>query len=239
MRIAKRLRAKIEAVRAKRPRTLLDHILTHGYVTTQELRDKYGYNHPPRAARDVRECGIPIETFRVTGSDGRSIGAYRLASARGASVAGRQGRAALPRALKLALIAAAGEQCQICGLRADSRYLQVDHRVPYEIGGEPADPESRPQDFMLLCGSCNRAKSWSCEHCPNHRLGRAVRVCRRCYWARPHSYEHIATVPHRRVDLVWAGPAAVARFERLARLADEQDVSVRDLVLRILARSLT
>ena len=22
-------------------------------------------------------------------------------------------------------------------------------------------------EYMLLCGSCNRAKSWSCEHCAN------------------------------------------------------------------------
>lgn len=226
-------------MRAKRPRTVLEHILAHGYVTTQELRDKYGYNHPPRAARDVRECGIPIETFRVTGSDGRSIGAYRLAPTGRASLPGRHGRAALPRALKLTLIAAAGEQCQICGLRAGSRYLQVDHRVPYEIGGEPADPESRPQDFMLLCGSCNRAKSWSCEHCPNRRLGRAVRLCRCCYWARPHSHTHIATAPNRRLDVIWTGPEAVARFEHLAALAREQGVSVRELALQILERFLT
>lgn len=50
--------ARCEAVTAKRPRTVIDHILTHGYVTTEELKEQYGYNHPPRAARDVREQGI-------------------------------------------------------------------------------------------------------------------------------------------------------------------------------------
>ena len=44
-----------EQVTAKRPRTVIDHILKHGQVTTAELRDLYGYDHPPRAARDVRE----------------------------------------------------------------------------------------------------------------------------------------------------------------------------------------
>jgi len=69
---------KCKAVTAKRPRTVIDHILKHGQITTEELKEKYGYNHPPRAARDVKEQGIPLEMFRVTGSDGRKIGAYRF-----------------------------------------------------------------------------------------------------------------------------------------------------------------
>lgn len=66
------------AVTAKRPRTVIDHILKHGSITTEELKEKYGYNHPPRAARDVKEQGIPLEMFRVVGSDGQKIGAYRF-----------------------------------------------------------------------------------------------------------------------------------------------------------------
>jgi len=45
----------ISKITAKRPRTVLDHILKYGYITTEELTQKYGYSHPPRAARDVRE----------------------------------------------------------------------------------------------------------------------------------------------------------------------------------------
>ena len=69
----------LESVEAKRPRTVIDHILEHGYITTEDLKERYGYNHPPRAARDVRELGIPLETFRTTAADGRSIAAYRSA----------------------------------------------------------------------------------------------------------------------------------------------------------------
>src|SRR3970040_1709529 len=65
-------------VTAKRPRTVIQHILKHGHITTQDLKDKYGYNHPPRAVRDVKEHGIPIEMFRVEGSDGRKIAAYKF-----------------------------------------------------------------------------------------------------------------------------------------------------------------
>ena len=63
-------------VTAKRARTVIDHILKHGHITTEELKTKYGYDHPPRAARDVREEGIPLVTTRVQGSTGRKIGAY-------------------------------------------------------------------------------------------------------------------------------------------------------------------
>jgi len=49
------------SVTAKRPKTVIDHILQHGFITTEELKEQYGYNHPPRAVRDVRENGIPID----------------------------------------------------------------------------------------------------------------------------------------------------------------------------------
>ncbi|HAO22511.1 MAG TPA: HNH endonuclease, partial [Desulfobacteraceae bacterium] len=70
--------ALCKSVTAKRPKAVIDHILQYGFVTTEELKEKYGYNHPPRAARDVREHGIPLITFRVTGSDNRKIAAYKF-----------------------------------------------------------------------------------------------------------------------------------------------------------------
>ena len=69
---------KLNSIEAKRPKTVIQHILKHGYVTTEDLEKLYGYQHPPRAARDVRELGIPLVTFRVKSSDGRSIGAYKF-----------------------------------------------------------------------------------------------------------------------------------------------------------------
>lgn len=68
----------LNSVKEKRPRTVIDHILKYGFITTEDLKDKYGYNHPPRAIRDVREHGIPLITYRVEGSDGRKIGAYKF-----------------------------------------------------------------------------------------------------------------------------------------------------------------
>ena len=144
VKIPRALLAKIRQVRAKRPRTVLSHILDHGHITTQELRDVYCYNHPPRAARDVRELGIPLETFRVTGEDGRRIAAYRIAPRPRTADARLKGRRSFPKAFKDALIVRYGPECSICGATLHSRYLQVDHRVPYQVAGDKLRVELRP-----------------------------------------------------------------------------------------------
>lgn len=36
------LLAAIKQVKRKRPRTVLEHILGHGHITTEQLRDLYG-----------------------------------------------------------------------------------------------------------------------------------------------------------------------------------------------------
>jgi hypothetical protein len=49
---------KLKSINAKRAKTVIDHILENGFITTEELKEKYGYNHPPRAVCDVREQDI-------------------------------------------------------------------------------------------------------------------------------------------------------------------------------------
>lgn len=52
--------------------------MENGYISSEEIKNIYGYNHPPRAIRDVREQGIPIETYSVKDNEGRSIAAYKF-----------------------------------------------------------------------------------------------------------------------------------------------------------------
>lgn len=47
----------LRAATGRRSRIVIEHILKHGFITTEELSERYGYGHPPRAARDVREQG--------------------------------------------------------------------------------------------------------------------------------------------------------------------------------------
>jgi hypothetical protein len=152
------------SVTAKRPKAVIDHILQYGFITTEDLKKQYNYSHPPRAARDVREHGIPLETFRVADSDGKRIAAYRFGDISKARFSRLAGRTGLSKQLKDDLIKRYGCQCFIYLEAVDRSELQIDHRVPFEVDGEP---ELTPESFMLLCGSANRAKSWSCEHCEN------------------------------------------------------------------------
>ncbi|MBI3698558.1 MAG: HNH endonuclease [Acidobacteria bacterium] len=224
---------RLHAITAKRARAVIDHIVEHGHVTTEELARKYGYGHPPRGARDVREQGIPLETFFLKDSKGRRMAAYRFADPREVRRGMLGGRKVSSKEFKEALAEANGSKCHICLQPYEDRYLQVDHRVPYEVAGEVSVDERQAQDYMLVCGSCNRAKSWSCEHCTNWIETKETAVCESCYWARPESYTHVATEDVRRLDLVGAGND-VADYDRLKAQAAQAKSLLPDFVREIL-----
>jgi hypothetical protein len=69
---------RLGSISAKRARTVTDHILKYGQISTDDLKKTYGYIHPPRAIQDVRDNGIPIERFNVRDEDGKTIAAYRF-----------------------------------------------------------------------------------------------------------------------------------------------------------------
>ena len=223
----------LRSITAKRAKTVIDHIIEHGHVTTEELRDLYGYNHPPRGARDVREQGIPLITFRVEGSDGRSIGAYRFGDPAEQRAVQLSGRTAFSARIKSALIESFGVRCNLYLETFLERELQIDHRIPFEIIGDTALSEN-PEDYMLLCPSANRAKSWSCEHCDNWKE-RDADVCRSCYWAFPEQYTHVAKREIRRLDIIWSGEE-ISDYNELSEAAREAIEELPDFVKSVLRR---
>ena len=224
-------------VTAKRPRTVIEHILKHGFITTQQLKDRYGYNHPPRAVRDVKENGIPIEMFRVEGTDGRKIAAYRFGDYKKARFGKFAGRTAFTKELRRHLVRLNGARCAIYLEPFDERDLQIDHRIPFEVSGDQPEEGSKAADFMLLCGSANRAKSWSCEHCANWRAQKEPHICRSCYWAYPDNYSHIAMRPLRRLDLMWTGNE-VQSYEQLKKKSEELQQTMPAYVKRVIEKNL-
>lgn len=228
---------KCKAVTAKRPRMVIDHILKHGYITTEEIKEKYGYNHPPRAARDVKEQGIPLEMFRVTGSDGRKIGAYRFGDPGKTRFSKLTGRTAFAKQLKARLIGLQGRRCAIYLEDFEDRLLQIDHRIPFEVIGDDATKMEDPNSYMLLCGSANRAKSWSCEHCVNWQEMKKPEICRRCYWAYPEDYDHIAMRQARRVDIMWSGEEVLV-YDRLKRRTMELQKDIPRYIKEIIEKNL-
>jgi hypothetical protein len=116
----------------------------------------------------------------------------------------------------------------------EERELQIDHRIPFEVDGEP---ELEPGNFMLLCGSANRAKSWSCEHCQNWDSLKDKSICLSCYWAYPENYNHIAMQQVRRIDLIWKGDE-IEIYERLQQQAISLNKEIPELVKEIIAREI-
>lgn len=225
-----------EKVTAKRARVVIDHILQHGGVTTDELQD-IGYTHPPRAARDVREQGIPLETYRVRSEKtGRMIGAYRFADPseiKGGRIGGRR---AFSKAFKEALIDRYGSADTITGERMDPRYLQIDHRIPYEVAGDDAGVDLDVEDYMLLDASNQRAKSWSCEHCENWQNIHDPAICGSCYWAFPEDYRHVAMHEERRVDVVWQGQET-RLYDAAKQAADAEGLTPAEFIKRLVRRA--
>jgi hypothetical protein len=227
---------QLSAVTNKRARVVIDHILEHGYVTTEELEKIYGYNHPPRAARDVREQGIPLDTFKVTNNQGRKIAAYRFGELSGRRAL--SGRRLIPKKVKQQLMNYSGSKCYICLISFEANELQVDHRVPYEIAGDFEDPKNHFKEYMLLCGSCNRAKSWSCEHCHNWLDKKDSSTCLSCYWASPNLYKHIGLRKIRRIELVWIDQE-VRKYDEIERRAKTKQKSTQDYIKNILIKSIS
>lgn len=228
-RLPKDFLARLNAVTAKRPRTVIQYILEHGFITTEDLKG-LGYEHAPRAARDVREQGIPLETFRVKDSTGRSIAAYRFGDPSKAEdkLSKASGRTVLSTALKKALIEKYGAKCFIYLQPMEERLLQIDHRVPYEIGGEQG--ENDIDSYMLLSPSANRAKSWTCEHCPNWKK-KDVDFCVRCFWAHPENYTHIAGNEQRQIIITFTGNE-IEDYNRLIALvgADKAEQTIKEMI---------
>jgi hypothetical protein len=216
---------------------VIEHILKHGFITTEVLKEKYGYSHPPRAARDVKEHGIPIVMFRVIGRDGRKIAAYKFGDPGKLRMGTQLGRTVLSKELKQSLLERDGAKCAIYCVPFPERELQIDHRVPFEVVGDAPKTSAKIADFMLLCGSANRAKSWSCEHCVNWIELKKPEVCRECYWAYPGNYAHIAMRPVRRADILW-NEDEVVDYELLKRKTEQLQRNIPSYVKEIVKEHL-
>ncbi|MFL2925836.1 MAG: HNH endonuclease [Actinomycetes bacterium] len=177
--------------------------------------------------RDLKDAGFVIQAHNVK-VDGRRMARYTLVDTM--SDEGRTIRRPIPLAFRRELFEANDFRCAACGGKFEVRMLQADHRIPFEIGGDPDGLQLA--DYMPLCGSDNRAKSMSCETCPNW-TERDVEVCGTCYWHDPDHYEHLACVPERRVVLTFQGPD-VRIYNHLGRIADQTSSTIEETLKRAL-----
>jgi 5-methylcytosine-specific restriction endonuclease McrA len=224
---------QIALITNKRAKIVIEHIIKHGFITTEDLETTYGYNHPPRAARDVREAGIPLKTFKVKSKEGKSIAAYQFGDLNQIQKSRVEGRVAFSKNFKKQLYEQVAGHCAVCNTIFEKRYLQIDHCIPYQVGGD-VNTERKISDFMLLCSSCNRVKSWSCEHCKNWNEGKVPQICLSCYWGRPEKHTHIAGKEMRRMDLQWTGEE-IKYYDAIRLIAEKSNVELPEFVKEIVA----
>lgn len=215
---------------SKRGKVLLNSILRNGSVTTEEL-EAAGYRDAASAARDVRDAGIPLITGEARSSTGGRTGRYSLGSA-GDIVEGRfNGRTIIPKTVRAKVLAHYGQVDWLTGAAMPATALTVDHRVPFRVLGDPEIPDWRLEELMPLDRSSQRSKSWACEACENYKL-RQPETCRKCFWAFPENYEHIAMEPLRRTDVMWRG-SDVALHDRMKARAEAEGITMSELLLRL------
>ena len=122
----------LDSVTKKRARFVIDTILAKGFCTTEDLKNG-GYEHAPRAARDVRELGIPLITERGKDKDGKTIAVYTFGdweeTKRHNQLSKTGGRTQMTAKLKTALIERYGCRCHLYGEAYPERLLQPDHRI--------------------------------------------------------------------------------------------------------------
>ncbi|MDY4670455.1 MAG: hypothetical protein SO415_10775 [Oliverpabstia sp.] len=225
----------LNAVTNKRARFVIDTILEKGYCSTEDLKNE-GYEHAPRAARDVRELGIPLETFKTKDSSGKNIAAYRFGNweeaKRTNQLSKTSGRTQLTEKLKSALLKKYGAKCNLYGEEYPARLLQPDHRIPYEIGGDPENIMDLDR-FMLLSPSANRDKSWTCEHCDNWKK-KDISMCKECYYAYPENYSHIAGRMERRINVTF-GEKDMQLYDILFEMANANESTCEEELKRLIA----
>jgi hypothetical protein len=226
MELPEDFKKKLSSVKNKRAKAVIDIILEKGHCSTEDLKN-IGYEHPPRAARDVREQGIPLETFSVKDKSGKTISAYRFGNweqyCENDNLKKTSGRTQLSKKLKQALIEKHGPVCWIYQEPYPERQLQVDHRIPYEILGE--QDEADINSFMLLSPSGNRDKSWTCEHCPNW-IKKDVSICKTCFYAYPESYTHIAEEEEKRIHLSFKG-TDIELYDQVKEFSNAEKISLQ------------
>lgn len=223
---------KLNTVKSKRARCVIDIILKKGFCSTEDLK-LAGCEHAPRAARDVRKLGIPLETFKIKAKDGKSIAAYRFGNwdkyKKQNLLTKSTGRTQLSNKLKQLLSDKYGSKCFLYEENYPKQQLQVDRRIPYEILGE--QDENDIDNFMLLCPSANRMKSWTCEHCENWNK-KNIDICKLCYYAHPEDYSNVAGKEERKLDIIFRKDE-IHIYEQLKEIANRESVPIQKAFKKI------
>ena len=119
-------------------------LAAHGIVAREGHRYRLANTHLPRTPAERRDllrcCRTAADTFKER--RGSEIWEHR-----------RPGLAVIPGRTRYETLRRAGYRCELCGISADERALDVDHIRPKSKGGPDA-----LENFQALCWLCNTNK---------------------------------------------------------------------------------
>lgn len=225
---------------SKRAKFVINSIAELGAITSEYIASK-GYEHAPRAVRDVRDAGIPIKTSFVKSSkNGRKIASYSFGEISEIKDFMSDGRKTFSKKFKKRLLNKQNYTCAICGAKFDGKLLQIDHRIPYSFMGDNYDLEPDIDDFMLLCASCNRKKDQATKDCCEKTCFKSknLKIIKSCYWASPENYTHICMKEIRRADLTFFGKSDIDLFDKLKNRSKKEEENLSDYIKKILYESM-
>lgn len=226
--IRKKLKKEFLHKLRKRPKTLFELLLKKEEVSTYEL-EELGYNQPPRVAQDLKEAGIKLRVRNDKHpKTGNRMAVYSLDPDQ--SIDFRLGRIAFPKEFSKKLFEKYGHNCNITGTHLPANALQVDHRVPFIVRCDGI--YLNLDDFQPLSASAQRSKSWACEHCPNKKRA-DVNFCKKCFWAYPENYEHVAGVEERQVVLTFQNEDVLIHA-KLLDIAKKAKQTVSTIIINLL-----
>lgn len=205
-------------------------MLSNGALTSSEMLS-FGHMHPARVIGDVRDQGIPVKTTTIF-EQGKRYASYTLGKARDINRVKFGGRKAIPSYIKDMLVARSGMRCQLSEATLENTDLEVDHRIPFALAGEPVHPKC-PTNYMLLSRSMQMKKSKECAGCPNLKKLKSVDNCKECYWASPEHYTHTAMRQEQVTNINWTDEDAIS-LAKIRELAISHGISVESLIKKTL-----
>ena len=214
---------------SKRAKTVIRAFLQRGTMSTDELA-ALGYEHPPRAVRDVKDVGLPVVKEMVRSPrTGRPMAVYRFGSPDEIRERETQGRRSFSKGFRKELIAQYGSMDHFDKVTCEANDLTIDHRVPYQVAGDKLELDVK--DYMLITMEHQHKKRRACELCPNTDADALdPAICGTCYWAFPENYLHVATANMRRTDVIWQGGEEVGIHDRLVAKGKKEGRGVADIL---------
>lgn len=199
------IRFMTDRSRSPREAATFRAVLEKGYTTKEECIQS-GFDSV--VTRDLTKHGVVFRSRR---------GRIELQVEESEATLG--GVLGLPSRIRDAMIQDSRRICALCGHQYERKRLVLDHRVPHRVAGNTLTEVEGTSAYQVVCDSCNNRKQQACRGCQNQQHTRDTSTCRRCRWASPGDYDHVAGQPERHLVLVARTEGALSQLSTIEELA--------------------